>query len=158
LGWGINYINIYNLTDTRDNLYTVEKTSKEERMVTHYLNRHSREKMIEIITRGALSSDITESELVDMANCLGLGEFSYSGDRPGEFLQEPDKHTETSVISGSFTPIKRGDNVITLPAYNSDFAYPFHGTVAGFKKNLIVVVDQEDNAFDLRVQEVVKDE
>jgi hypothetical protein len=119
-----------------------------------YRIRYSQERLIELIQ--SKLSTLPPELLNDVANCLERGEFEYDPER-NEYVEGP--FNDSNYIN--FSKINVGDEVTVLKTYNNDYLDDFSGRVVGYKKpgetagiqrnlneSLVVVVDQDNNAFD----------
>jgi hypothetical protein len=128
--------------------------------VARYRNHYDRETIIGIIKERI--EDLEDSQLENIANELGMGDFCCMYDN---FVEHPYKNEVDS-----FPKIEKGDSVLVIPTLSNDFDNEFQATVVGFKKgeedeingevgeDLVVVVDQDDYAHDVEPEGIVKDE
>jgi len=137
------------------------------RLKPYYRKRYSRKELIKVI-KGSVES-VDDSSLVDMANLLDKGDF-YSPEKD-VYIESPYFGEEDA--TALFEEVIKGDPVIVIPTVDNEFQEEFSATVVGFKKNdsedalyegrsgsedLVVVIDQENNAWDVNPEEIRKDE
>jgi len=127
--------------------------------VARYRNRYSREEVQRLII-SAINS-LEDNQIEGIANNLSGGDFSCE---EGVFVEHPfGSNIESRKF---FREIEKGDSVIVLPNMGNDYKEQFQATVVGHKpnptsrplpsENFVVVVDQDDVAWDVEASYIMR--